>query len=125
VCVLCRFPNRFVRFGALYVPNYIKNKNKRQSVAVPKDDSLMFPLAVNYDADIHDALASMRTLDGAIPLHAKYGTPVIFFLRRTLPSSLSNRVLCCLGKCIIEIICIMSIKLMVCFRKVFPVSCVR
>ena len=62
MCVLCRFPSWFVRFGALYVPNHIKNKNKRMNVSVPKDESLMFPLAVNYDADIHDALASMRDI---------------------------------------------------------------
>ncbi len=40
----------------------------------------MFPLAINYDADIHDALASMRILDGTLPLHSKYGAPVNFFV---------------------------------------------
>ncbi len=35
-----------------------------------------------------------------------------FLLQRALQSSLSNRVLLCLGKCIIDILCIMSIKLM-------------
>jgi hypothetical protein len=61
------------------VPNHIKNKNKRMNVSVPKDESLMFPLAVNYDADIHDALASMRILDGTLPRHSKFGAPVNFF----------------------------------------------
>jgi len=37
----------------------------------------MYPLAVNNDADIHDALASLRILDGTIPRHAKHGAPVI------------------------------------------------
>ena len=46
---------------------------------MPKDESLMFPLAVSYDADIHDALANMRTLDGTLPLHSKYGAPVNLF----------------------------------------------
>ncbi len=39
----------------------------------------MYPLADNYDADIHDALVSLRILDGTIPRHAKHGAPVIFF----------------------------------------------
>ncbi len=39
----------------------------------------MYPLAVNYDADIHDALASLRILDGTIPRHAKHGAPVNIF----------------------------------------------
>ncbi len=39
----------------------------------------MFPLAVNYNADIHDALASLCILDGTFPLHAKHGAPVVCF----------------------------------------------
>ena len=76
---MCRFPGRYERFGAFYVPNHLKNKQKRQNVVVPKDESLMFPLAVNYDADIHDALASMRVLDGTLARHSKHGMPVNFF----------------------------------------------
>jgi hypothetical protein len=78
VCVLCRFHPRFLRFGALYIPNHIKTKNKRKNIPAPIDESLMFPLAVNYDADIHDALESLRILDGTIPRHAKHGAPVLF-----------------------------------------------
>ena len=40
---------------------------------------MMFPLAVNYDADIHDALESLRILDGTIPRHTKHSAPVICF----------------------------------------------
>ncbi len=36
------------------------------------DDSKMCPLAMCYDADIHDALANLRKLDGSIPVHDKY-----------------------------------------------------
>ena len=79
MCVLCRFPSRFVSYGALYVPNHLKNKQKRQNIVVPKDESLMFPLAVHYDADIHGALASIRILDGTLPRHSKHGAPVNFF----------------------------------------------
>ncbi len=79
VCVLCRFHNRFVRFGALYIPNSVKNKNKRKNISLPMDESLMFPLAVHYDADIHNALASLRILDGTLPRHNLYGAPVNVF----------------------------------------------
>jgi hypothetical protein len=35
---------------------------------------------VHYDVDIHNALASLRILDGTIPRHAKHCAPVILFL---------------------------------------------
>jgi len=46
---------------------------RKHDVAVPVDDSRMCPLGVFYDADVHDALANLRKLDGAIPLHHQYG----------------------------------------------------
>ncbi len=72
----------------------------------------MYPLEVNYDANIHDAFASLRILDGTIPRHAKHGAPVKFLLQRALSSSLSNRTLAllCLGEYIISIICIWNLK---------------
>jgi hypothetical protein len=39
----------------------------------------MYPLAVNNDADIHDALEILRILDGTIPIHAKRGAPLNCF----------------------------------------------
>ena len=44
-----------------------------------KDDVRWCPLARQYDPDIHDAIAQLRTLDGSIPAHAKHGPPVNFF----------------------------------------------
>jgi hypothetical protein len=76
---MCRFHPRYLRFDALYIPNHNKTKNKRKNVPAPIDESLMFPLAVNYDADIHDALASLRILDGTISRHAKHGAPMYVF----------------------------------------------
>ena len=32
-----------------------------------------------YDADVHDAVANLRKLDGDIPVHPQYGMPVNFF----------------------------------------------
>ncbi len=65
-----------------------KERNK-PSAAI--DESLMYPLAVNYEplfvwtytADIHDALASLRRLDGNTPSHEKYGAPVNLFRSST------------------------------------------
>jgi hypothetical protein len=64
---------------ALFLSNHIKTKHKRKNVSASIDESVMYPLADNYDADIHDALVSLRILDGTIPRHAKHGAPVIFF----------------------------------------------
>jgi hypothetical protein len=43
------------------------------------DDSKICPLQSVYDAEIHDAGANMRRLDGTIPVHSKYGALVNFF----------------------------------------------
>ena len=48
-------------------------------------DSRMCPLGVYYDADVHDALANLRKLDGDIPVHPQYGMSVNCF-------ALKNRV---------------------------------
>jgi hypothetical protein len=38
-----------------FIPSHIKTKNKPKNVSAAIDESMMYPLAVNYDADIHDA----------------------------------------------------------------------
>jgi len=57
----------------------VKTKAKRNEQVVGIDPSKICPLESMYDADIHDALANMRRLDGNIPKHDKYGVPVNFF----------------------------------------------
>ncbi len=52
---------------------------RRRDETSSADDSKMCPLAALYDADIHDALANLRRLDGSIPKHDKYGPSVNFF----------------------------------------------
>jgi hypothetical protein len=84
-CVLCEFHHRFLRVGALFIPNHIKTKNKWKNVSAAIDESLMYPLAVNNDADIHDALAILRILDGTIPIHAKRGAPLNCFAPANTP----------------------------------------
>ena len=37
------------------------------------------PLGHHYDADLHDAIAHLRILDGSLPEHAKHGRSVNFF----------------------------------------------
>ncbi len=43
------------------------------------NESKTCPLQSVYDAEIHDAVANMRRLDGPIPVYSKYGAPVNFF----------------------------------------------
>lgn len=78
----CRFPAKFERFNAMFVPNYQKTKAKAQGIEVALDDSKTCPLATHYDGDIHDALANMRRLDGSIPRSEKYGQSVNFFTEK-------------------------------------------
>ena len=51
------------------------------------DESKMCPLEVYYDADVHDALANLRKLDGDIPVHPQYGMSVIFLPPKNRTSS--------------------------------------
>ena len=37
------------------------------------------PLGHTYDADIHDAIAHLRILDGSLPAHPTHGRSVNFF----------------------------------------------
>ena len=83
-CVSGRFPLKYEHFCAVFVANHIKTRNRRSGVPSrgdQNDDSKMCPFgsADHYDADIHDALANMRRLDGSPAPHDKYGPPVNFF----------------------------------------------
>ena len=83
-CVSGRFPLKYEHFCAVFVANHIKTRNRRSGLPSrcdKDDDSKMCPFgnADNYDADIHDALANMRRLDGSPAPHDKYGPPVNFF----------------------------------------------
>ena len=79
-----RFPSKFERFCAVFVANHVKTKNSRSGLP-PRgehDDaakSCPFNSANHFDADIHDALANMRRLDGSPLPHERYGPPVNFF----------------------------------------------
>ena len=78
-----RFPLKFERFCAVYVANHVKNKNRRSGKPTRGEDedskTCPFNFADHYDADIHDALANMRRLDGSPLPHERYGPSVNFF----------------------------------------------
>ena len=78
-----RFPLKFERFCAVYVANHVKNKNRRSGKPTRTEDedsnTCLFNCADHYDADIHNALANMRRLDGSPLPHERYGPPVNFF----------------------------------------------
>jgi hypothetical protein len=52
---------------------------RKNNVPALVDESKMSQLELYYDADIHDAVANLRKLDGDIPMHPQYGMPVNFF----------------------------------------------
>ncbi len=52
---------------------------RKNNIPALVDESKMCPLELYYDADIHDAVANLRKLDGDIPVHPQYGMPVNFF----------------------------------------------
>ena len=81
VCRVGRFPAKYERFCALYMPNHLKSKNKRNGSYVQIDDSKQCPFATveYYDGFLHDLLANLRRLDGNIETHPQYGVLVDLF----------------------------------------------
>ncbi len=78
-CCFARFPMKYERFCAHYVPNNIKIRNRRNGVALEIDESKMCPFAEQYDADLHDFVSNLRRVDGSIVVHPQYGSPVNIF----------------------------------------------
>ena len=76
---VCSFPGKFERFGRLYIAPHKKQAMRKNHVPAPVDASKMCPLEMFYDADVHEAVANLRKLDGDIPVHPQYGMPVNFF----------------------------------------------
>ena len=60
---------------------------RKNNLPAPVDASKMCPLEMFYDADVHEAVANLRILDGDIPVHPQYGMPVNFFLPKNRASS--------------------------------------
>lgn len=78
-CCFGRFPSKYERFCAHYVPNNLKTKNRRSGIEVEIDDTKMCPFTEHYDADLHDFLSNLRRIDGSLPPHPQYGQPVNLF----------------------------------------------
>ncbi len=60
---------------------------RKNNVPALVDERKMCPLELYYDADIHDAVANLRKLDGDIPVHPQYGMPVNCFAPQNRASS--------------------------------------
>ena len=81
---MCRWGGRYKHFNPPFIPSYEKTKARKAKLDghpipdLPCDEYLICPLAHEYDAHIHDAIAQMRTLDGS-HVHAKHGPSVNFF----------------------------------------------
>ena len=76
---VCSFPGKFERFGPLYIAPHKLQAMRQNNVPSPVDPSKRCPLEMFYDADVHEAVANLRKLDGDIPVHPQYGMPVNFF----------------------------------------------
>ncbi len=79
VCYVGRFPAKYERFCAKYVPNNEKSKNKRNKKEVDIDDTRQCPFGEHYDGTTHDFLSNLRRIDGSIETHAQFGPPVNLF----------------------------------------------
>jgi hypothetical protein len=86
-CCFSRFPMKYERFCAHYVPNNIKTRNRRNGVALEIDESKMCPFAKQYDADLHDFVSNLRRVDGSIPVHPQYGPPYCGFSLQKVPAN--------------------------------------
>ena len=75
---MCRWGGRYENFNPPFIPSYEKTKAKKAKIEIPYAEHEMCPLAHEYDAHIHDAIAQMRTLDGS-HVHSKLGPSVNFF----------------------------------------------
>ncbi len=78
-CCFYRFPHKYTRFTAVFVPNHIKSRKRRHGDTSEPDAFKTNPMSDHYDPNIHDALSNMRRLDGTLPPHDKFGPPVNFF----------------------------------------------
>jgi hypothetical protein len=78
-CYFGRFPIKYERFGAHYIPNNLKIKNRRSGVPLEIDESKMCPFVELYDADLYDFLSNLRRVDGSLPVHPLYGPTVNLF----------------------------------------------
>ena len=77
-----RWRGRYDHFARPHFASY--EITKRTKLADPKvlSEELSLkscPLGHEYDADLHDAIAHLRILDGSLPEHAKLGCAVNFF----------------------------------------------
>ena len=77
-----RWRGRYDHFACPHFASY--EITKRTKLADPKvlSEELSLkscPLGHEYDADLHNAIAHLRILDGSLPEHAKLGSAVNFF----------------------------------------------
>ena len=65
----------------MYIAAYYKTKEKNGGLDLNNSVETSCPLGHTYDADIHDAIAHLRILDGSLPAHPTdlHGRSVNFF----------------------------------------------
>ena len=68
-CFHCSWDGVYGTICPNYIPNFVKTKRKKSEDGALsrdwEDDSKSGPLMRHYDADVHEALARFRMLDGS------------------------------------------------------------
>ena len=82
---LYRWNGKFEHFCRPYIAAYDKTKAKNKGLDLDSGVETSCPLGHTYDADIHDAIAHLRILDGSLPAHPTHGRSVNFFADVGLP----------------------------------------
>ena len=63
----------------MFIAAYYKTKAKNAGLDLNNSVETSSLLGHNYDADIHNAIAHLRILDGSLPAHPTHGRSVNFF----------------------------------------------
>ena len=87
-CFHCSWDGVYDTICPNYIPNFVKTKRKKSEDGALsrdwEDDSKSGPLMRHYDADVHEALAWLRMLDGS-SFSDKAGQSVNFFTAKGKP----------------------------------------
>ena len=91
-CFHCSWGGAYITICPIYIPNFEKTKKKRESDSLQSRDELdkSAPLMTHYDADVHEALARLRMLDGS-SYSEKAGQSVNFFTEKGKPKCLFKK----------------------------------
>ncbi len=72
VLFLGRYPGgKYTSYPALYVPNFLKTRQRRHSMEPAEAMPLPLVEQPEYDGNLHDFIANLRRVDGSMAPHVK------------------------------------------------------